>query len=61
MAKQWIKKAIKHPGALRRELGVSKKSGKIPRARIAKAAKGHGVVAKRARVAKTLAKMRKAK
>ena len=61
MARKWIKGAIKHPGALRRELGVSKKTGKIPKSRIAKAAKGHGVIAKRARLAKTFAKMRKAK
>jgi hypothetical protein len=53
--------AVKHPGALRRELGVSKKTGKIPKARINKAAKGHGKLAARARLAKTFAKARAAR
>lgn len=37
MAKNWIKGAIKHPGALHKELGVSKGT-KIPAAKLAKAA-----------------------
>lgn len=55
----WIAGAIKKPGSLRKTLGVSKKTGKIPKARIAKAAKGSGKTAKRARLAQTLAKLRK--
>lgn len=55
----WIKGAIKHPGSLRRSLGVSKKTGKIPRAKIAKAAKKGGKLGQRARLAKTLGKLRK--
>jgi len=30
MAEHWIAGAIKHKGALRKTLGVSKKTGKIP-------------------------------
>ena len=51
--KNWIAKAIKHPGALHRELGV--KSGhKIPVKTLAKAAKKGGKEGKRARLAQTL-------
>ena len=55
-----IKKAIKKPGALRKTLGV-KKGEKIPAKKLNKAAKGIGVskkTAQRARLAKTLKKMR---
>ena len=55
-----IKKAIKKPGALRKTLGV-KKGQKIPAKKLNKAAKGIGVskkTAQRARLAKTLKKMR---
>jgi hypothetical protein len=58
MAK-WITKAIRKPGSLRRELGVSKKTGNIPKAKIMKAAKKGGMIGRRARLAKTLGKLRK--
>ena len=53
MAEKWIQKAIKKPGALKRELGV-KKGDKIPAAKLAAAAKKKGVEGKRARLAETL-------
>ena len=50
---KWIAEAIKHPGALREELGV--KEGKtIPAKKLAKAAKAPGTLGKRARLAETL-------
>ena len=58
--KKWINAAIKKPGALRKTLGV-KKGEKIPAKKLNKAAKGIGVskkTAQRARLAKTLKKMR---
>jgi hypothetical protein len=58
MAKEWIKGAIKHPGALRKELGA-KKGKPIPAKKLAKAAKGSGKEGKRARLAETLKKMHK--
>jgi hypothetical protein len=57
-AKKWIAKAIKHPGALRRKLGV-KAGGKIPKGKLAKAAKAKGVTGKQARLALTLASFHK--
>lgn len=49
----WIKKAIKHPGALHEELGVPK--GKtIPKSKIRKAASKGGELGERARLAETL-------
>jgi hypothetical protein len=59
--KNWIKGAIKNPGALRKTLGV-KKGQKIPAKKLNQAAKGIGVskkTAQRARLAKTLRGMRK--
>lgn len=56
MAKHWIKRAIKHPGALRRELGV-KAGKKIPAGKLRAAAKKGGVEGRRARLAETLKKM----
>lgn len=53
----WIKGAIKHPGALHRELGVPA-GQKIPAGKLAKAAKAGGVEGKRARLAQTLGKLR---
>ena len=53
MAKDWIKKAIKKPGALRKELGV-KKGEKIPAKILNEAAKKGGKIGQRARLAKTL-------
>jgi hypothetical protein len=61
MAKKWIQEAIKEKGALRKTLGVSKKTGKIPLTKIKKAAKGKGKTARRARLALTLRKLRKLK
>jgi len=60
MAEKWIQKAIKpeHKGLLRKELGA-KKGKSIPAAKLAKAAKGKGVVAKRARLAQTLKSLHK--
>lgn len=56
MAKNWIAGAIKHPGTLRETLHA-KKGKPIPAKKLAKAAKGSGVTAKRARLAETLKKM----
>lgn len=53
MASKWIQGAIKHPGALHKELGV-KKDKKIPAKKLASAAKKPGVLGKRARLAETL-------
>lgn len=53
MAKQWIKDAIKKPGALHKELGVPK-GEKIPVKKLAKAAKKGGKEGERARLAETL-------
>jgi hypothetical protein len=53
MATKFIQKAIKHPGALRKELGV--KEGKtIPAKKLAAAAKKPGKIGQRARFAETL-------
>lgn len=52
----WIKKAIKKPGALHKELGVAK-GKKIPAKKLNAAAKKGGVEGKRARLAKTLEKL----
>lgn len=56
MPKNWIQGAIKHPGALHKELGV-KKGQKIPKAKLAAAAKKGGKLGKRARMAETLSKL----
>lgn len=58
MASKWIKGAIKHPGALHKELGVPE-GKKIPAKKLAKAAKSGGKLGKRARLAKTLKKLHK--
>ena len=56
--KNWIKDAIKKPGALRKELGV--KEGKtIPAKKLAAAAKKPGKLGQRARLAETFGKMKK--
>ena len=55
---KWIQSAIKKPGALRKSLGV--KSGeKIPAKKLAAAAKAPGKLGQRARLAKTLSKLKK--
>lgn len=51
--RNWIKSAIKHPGALHRDLGVPQ-GQKIPAGKLAAAAKKPGKVGQRARLAKTL-------
>ena len=56
--KNWIQKAIKKPGALRKELGV-KKGKKIPTKKLDATAKKPGKIGQRARLAKTLGKMRR--
>jgi hypothetical protein len=56
--KNWIKGAVKKPGALRRSLGV-KKGRKIPVSRLRAAAKKKGVTGRRARLALTFRKMRR--
>lgn len=61
MAKKWIAGAISKPGSLRKTLGVSKKTGKIPVSKVKAAAKKGGVTAKRANLALTLGKLRKGK
>jgi len=58
MAEKWIQKAIKKPGALKKELGVAKDK-KVPAAELAAAAKKPGKVGKRARLAETLKGMKK--
>lgn len=58
MAKYWIEKAIKHPGALRKSLGV-KNGKKIPAKKLNAAAKKGGRLGRRARLAKTLSHLRK--
>ncbi len=62
--KKWIQKAIKNPGALTRTAkreGAITKSGTIKKSWLNEKAKGSGVTAKRARLAKTLSKLRKKK
>jgi hypothetical protein len=54
----WIKEAIKHPGALHRELHVPM-GEKIPAKKLAKAAKAPGVEGRRARLAETLKGLKK--
>lgn len=58
MAEKWIAKAIKHPGALRKKLGV-KKGKTISASKLRTAAKKKGVEGKQARLAQTLKKLRK--
>ena len=53
----WIKAAIKKPGALKKSLGV-KKGEKIPAKKLAAAAKAPGKLGQRARLAQTLKKMK---
>ena len=52
-SKNWIQKAIKKPGALRKSLGV-KAGSKIPAGKLAAAAKKPGKMGQRARLAQTL-------
>ena len=58
MAEKWIQKAISHPGALHRELGVPEGT-KIPAKKLARARKSSNpLLRKRANLARTLSKMR---
>ena len=59
MAKQWIKGAIKHPGALHKTLGVPA-GKKIPAAKLKKAEHSKNpTTRKRAHLAETLKKLHK--
>lgn len=58
MQKKWIKGAIKHPGALHKELGVAI-GKKIPAKKLKTAAQRGGKIGKRARLAMTLKKLNK--
>ena len=60
MSEKWIQKAIKHKGALHKELGVPKDK-KIPIGKLKKAEKAGGKEAKRAHLAETLRKINKKK
>jgi hypothetical protein len=53
--KKWIAGAIKHPGALHRQLGVAQ-GKKIPAKKLEAASKKGGKLGQRARLAKTLKK-----
>ena len=53
MAKKWIQGAIKHPGALHKQLGVPQ-GKKIPAAKLEAAASKGGKLGQRARLAQTL-------
>ena len=56
MAKNWISGAIKHPGALKKSLGIP--SGKnIPAKKLEKATHAGGKLGQRARLAETLKKI----
>jgi len=52
----WIKKAIKHPGSLRKSLHI-KKGKKIPIKKLYSAARKGGKLGRRARLALTLRRM----
>ena len=54
----WIKGAIKHPGALKKELGV-KEDERIPQKKLKKAAEAKGKEGRRARLALELEKFHK--
>jgi hypothetical protein len=56
--KNWIKVAIKKPGALHEEMGIPQ-GDKIPEKKLKAAAKKGGKLGKRARLAETLKKMKK--
>ena len=56
--KNWIQKAIKKPGALRKSLKI-KKGQKIPLKKLQAAAKKGGKLGQRARLALTLRRLRR--
>ena len=55
---KWIQEAVKHPGALHRQLGVPA-GEKIPAKKLAKAAKAPGKLGRQARLAETLKGLKK--
>ena len=55
---KWIQSAIKKPGALKKAMDV-KKGEKIPAKKLAAAAKAPGKMGQRARLARTLSKLKK--
>ena len=55
---KWIQEAVKHPGALHRQLGVPA-GEKIPAKKLAAAAKKSGKIGQRARLAETLKGLKK--
>ena len=57
--RKWIQKAIEKPGALRKSLGV-KEGEKIPAKKLEAAAEKGGKLGKRARLAQTLGRMKRA-
>ncbi len=57
MVKKWIQEATKNKGALHKEMGIAKDKN-IPEKALNKAAKSKGKLGKRARLAKTLKKMK---
>ncbi len=57
MADHWIKSAIKHPGALRKQLHTPR-GEKIPVAKLKAAAHKPGKLGQRARLALTLRKLK---
>jgi hypothetical protein len=59
MSKNWIAGAVKHPGALHKQLGVPQ-GKKIPAKKLASAAKAGGKLGQRARFAETLKGLNKA-
>lgn len=58
MAEKWIQKAIKHPGALHKQLKIPKGKN-IPSKVLESAAKKKGKLGRRARLALTLKKLNK--
>ena len=56
--KNWIQKAIKKPGSLRKTLGIPE-GKKIPPQKLTAAAKKKGVTGQRARLAQTLKKFKR--
>jgi len=55
---KWIQRAIKHPGALHKQLGIPE-GKKIPAGTLASAAEKGGKLGRRARLAETLKKLHK--
>lgn len=55
---KWIQGAVKHPGALHKELGVPE-GKKIPQKKLKAAEKKGGKIAKQAHLAETLKKLHK--